>query len=844
MPLGPTIGSTSAAPGSDSDGIDHDGDGVIFDGTPNERAAPNRNAGRDQRAAKKQSDARSKARRDYLASKDSDKGPKSTQANQREERLDRAVARERLHGWEPSADGRRLKPAAGKRGPVGPAGPRNNRGAVNVEANSSRFASPNSRASSAENTNWAPGAADAPRGRGKSYDDPTLSIADLELLETLETKVYDPSLTVGEMEDLEFKGRRFGRIGGSIGMPHPRIGGRGGRGGHGGVGRGKRRLRPAAINLRAEDGDGDMLVQEGTTAERLITKKPGFDKPHPLISQLSGARDDSTMTTSRDKITPNKLTGMEMLHPMVQKRVQQSASKDAVRKMADNHQHSAIQRINAAKTRKQARKIADDFIAERKAKIAELNKKMHGDAGKRAMSATDADELASNIWQLHWMSEERSRLNGDRTNVGEIQRRAMSEKSQRLLESEDTHRAAEKRVRDLISKKVDQSAPKGEQISKINELRRREREDLNTSKRIAESSNDFHNITREEAIKELVIARLDTEMELRRTQERNMSARKILTGYGADEVQQSLKTEPKLNADHEVNGFVVMPGATVDMYDDYDGISGVGIDDHYIFLNEQREARGVTVRVTPKDGESRQGIIVGIDHGTDVIDDNGTIDGNGTSGAAWVWITHEGGKALEPSEQYWDLLPGDTEDRYEFHSSNRETRSIANYLMDAASASGGRKAGKKEGRMFSKGPISVEKDGGHSYMEIDRNKFMPTSGERSAVRSILMNAGIPRDMHGVIADTVFGKTPEGKRLIKEQRKMAEAAQSVDLVQKQLERQRKILATQVESLRNMDPSKRDAWARDSIAKTVARIHAMTQRIEDLHAEDYIKERASA
>lgn len=163
--IGQAIGGGQAR--SNRDGVDHDGDGVIFDGTPDERSAPKKGSGN--RAAAADAKKRRNARRDYLASRDTDKGPKATQANQREERLNRAVAREQLRGWEPTANGRGLRPAAGRRGAMGPAGPRSRQGAVSVQPGS-RF-SPSTRASAAEETRWAPGAADAPRGRGRKSAD-------------------------------------------------------------------------------------------------------------------------------------------------------------------------------------------------------------------------------------------------------------------------------------------------------------------------------------------------------------------------------------------------------------------------------------------------------------------------------------------------------------------------------------------------------------------------------------------------------------------------------------------------------------------------------------------------
>ena len=166
--IGQAIGGGQAA--NDQDGVDHDGDGVIFDGTPNERAAPKKGSGN--RAAAADAKKRRNARRDYLASRDTDKGPKATQANQREERLNRAVAREQLRGWEPTANGRGLRPAAGRRGAMGPAGPRSRQGAVSVEPGS-QF-SPSTRASTAEETRWAPGAADAPKGRGRKSADESM----------------------------------------------------------------------------------------------------------------------------------------------------------------------------------------------------------------------------------------------------------------------------------------------------------------------------------------------------------------------------------------------------------------------------------------------------------------------------------------------------------------------------------------------------------------------------------------------------------------------------------------------------------------------------------------------
>jgi hypothetical protein len=180
---------------------DGNNNGRIFDGTKYEMPAPkksgadNQNTSWQRRADKH--NQRLQARRDYLASRDTDSGPKSTQANQRNERLDRAVAREQIRGWEPTSDGRGLRPAAGRRGAMGPVGPRNHRGAVSVKPGS-QF-SPATRAAEGENTRWAPGAADAPVARRgqmvrsgssnvrtphKSYDDPALTFDEVAELES------------------------------------------------------------------------------------------------------------------------------------------------------------------------------------------------------------------------------------------------------------------------------------------------------------------------------------------------------------------------------------------------------------------------------------------------------------------------------------------------------------------------------------------------------------------------------------------------------------------------------------------------------------------------------------
>jgi hypothetical protein len=132
--------------------VDRNGNGVIFDGTPDERPAARKKPKKDDRLAK---------RRAALESSDRDMGPKSTQMNQRNERIDRSVAREQMRGWEPTANGRGLKPAAGRRGAMGPAGPRSRSGVVSTEPGS-RF-SPATRPAKGSETRWAPGAADAPR---------------------------------------------------------------------------------------------------------------------------------------------------------------------------------------------------------------------------------------------------------------------------------------------------------------------------------------------------------------------------------------------------------------------------------------------------------------------------------------------------------------------------------------------------------------------------------------------------------------------------------------------------------------------------------------------------------
>jgi hypothetical protein len=132
--------------------VDRNNNGVIFDGTPDEQPAPRKKPKKDDRLAK---------RRAALEASDRDMGPKSTQMNQRNERIDRSVAREQMRGWEPTANGRDLKPAAGRRGAMGPAGPRSQSGAMDTEPGS-RF-SPSTRPAKGSETRWAPGAADAPR---------------------------------------------------------------------------------------------------------------------------------------------------------------------------------------------------------------------------------------------------------------------------------------------------------------------------------------------------------------------------------------------------------------------------------------------------------------------------------------------------------------------------------------------------------------------------------------------------------------------------------------------------------------------------------------------------------